>query len=298
MISTVLEFDESTAFERWALDALVPLPSTRPHSAVEDIERNLRVMLETAVMRLHAGGIRKVYVDLRPLAFGAGWKVLDLLMEVSLSLAGRGGGGRMAIGEKIEKARHGAGVCPPLSQDAELWGTLTDLYAASAEIRHSLVHRLAEVDRVTGQLTGRDERGRPLTPITADHQEAFCRAVQRAAQAALAQSIRRRERSDLAWNLDQLRHLHGRPPLGGHQMQPAALKIAPTKTRGDRLLVDVPTLLDELRFRFPGRSAYDASFTLPDGQHLLAELEQAPPAEVEVDPAKLPEWIQPWEGPG
>ena len=87
----------------------------------------------------------------------------------------------------------------PLTADRVLWRTLTSTYAATMQARHSLVHRLAEVDQATGALTGRDESGQPLIPITADQQEAFCWLVQRAAMAVLAGQISRRERSDLAW---------------------------------------------------------------------------------------------------
>ena len=45
MIS-LLEFDEATAYERWALAGLVLLPTARRHSAVKDIENNaVRVTL-------------------------------------------------------------------------------------------------------------------------------------------------------------------------------------------------------------------------------------------------------------
>lgn len=80
-------------------------------------------------------------------------------------------------------------------------------------------------------------------------------------------------------------------------MKRAPLGIARTMIKGDRLLVDVPTLLNVLRLTFPERNAYDASFVLPDGRHLLAELEHAPSAEISVDPANLPDWIHFWEGP-
>lgn len=150
------------------------------------------------------------------------------------------------------------------------------VYAGTEQIRHSLVHRLAEVDQATGELTGRHRNGQPLVPITAEHQEAFCRAVQRATLATLAQAISPRERSDLAWNLDQLVNLRGQPPLGGQQMAPVPLAIAPTRMSGTTVLVNAPALLDELRRNFADRAAYDASFKLPDGRHLLVELEQAP----------------------
>ncbi len=105
LISSLVEFEEATAFERWALEGLVPLPSSRPHTAVKDMEKNeVRVMGASAVVRVYAGGAREVHLDLRPLAFGAAWKVLDLLVELALSQAGMGVMGRMTIEAKVAYA--------------------------------------------------------------------------------------------------------------------------------------------------------------------------------------------------
>jgi hypothetical protein len=46
------------------------------------------MMLGSTVVRVYAGGVKEVRVDLRPFAFGAAWKVLGLLIELSLSQAG------------------------------------------------------------------------------------------------------------------------------------------------------------------------------------------------------------------
>jgi hypothetical protein len=297
VISSLAEFDEATAFERWALQALVPLPTARPHVSIKDINNNaVRVIADTAIVRGYAGGVRRVNVDVRPLAFGTAWKVVDLLIELALSQSGLGTTNRMSINQKVRAARTAAGTCPPLSTDPDLWAAFTSAYAATAEIRHSLVHRLAEVDQATGQLTGRDDRGQPLSPASAADQEAFCRAAQRAAQAVLASTFSPRERSDLAWNLDQIVGIHGREPIGGHEMHSAPLAVAPTRMNGGAIR-EIP-----LEFGKDGgrvdqdRTAYDASFRLPDGRHLLVELEQAPPAEVAVDPATLPAWATFWNG--
>ncbi len=298
MIGSLLEFDDATAFERWALEGLVPLPAARPHSAVKDIDNNaVRVMAGTTVVRVYAGGVKEVHVDLRPLAFGAAWKVLDLLVELALSQAGFACPDQVTITEKVKQARAAAGESPPLTGEAELWRTISATYAGTEDIRHSLVHRRAEVNRSSGELMGRNRHGHQLPPISAAQQEAFCRAVQRAAHATLTGLLSPRERSDLAWNLDQLAHLHGQQPLGGREMAPAPLGIARTRMSGGSVLVDASAILTELRANFPDRAAYDATFELPDGRHLLVELEQAPATEVAIDPDSLPTWAMLWTGP-
>lgn len=119
--------------------------------AVKDIAGNqVRMAVGITVVREYAGGVQDVYIDLRPLAFGAAWKVLDLLVELALTQAGvAAAGGSVTITEKVKRARTAVGLCPPLSSDAPVWATLTAVYAATEEVRHSLVHRQAEVDRAS-----------------------------------------------------------------------------------------------------------------------------------------------------
>jgi hypothetical protein len=161
VITSLTELEESTAFERWTLEALVPLPARRPHKGIVDAVTNEATLtVESVVQRMYVGGgVREVHVDLRPLAFGAAWKVLDLLLELASSNAGTTAGGRLTIAKKERLARQGHGDLAPLTADRTLWRTLTSTYAVTTQARHSLVHRRAEVDQVTGSLTGRDSAG-------------------------------------------------------------------------------------------------------------------------------------------
>lgn len=293
MISTLDEFEESTAFERWTLEALVPLPPRRPHRRSKDVATNhMRVTAEPAVARLYAGGVQEIHVDLRPLAFGTAWKVLDLLLELAFVNAGTTSTtGRLSIRTKQNLAAQRHGNLPPLTADRALWRTLTGLYAGTTEARHSLVHRLAKVDRATGALTGHDENGQALVPITAEQQEAFCRAVQRAATAALTRRISPRERSDLAWQLDQLQARHQQPVLGGVQFQPPVLLIVPAHLSGGQLVIDIPALLQAAQSSWPDRHI-DARFSLLDGRHFIAEVESAPTSVNTVNLNNPPDWLQ------
>lgn len=72
MISSLTELEESTAFERWMLEALVPLPACRPYRGVKDAATNEAwLAVDSVVQRMDAGGVQEVHIDLRPLAFGA-----------------------------------------------------------------------------------------------------------------------------------------------------------------------------------------------------------------------------------
>jgi quercetin dioxygenase-like cupin family protein len=293
MITAVDKFEESTAFERWTLEALVPLPPRRPHRRSKVVATNhLRVTPVPAVARAYADGVQEVHVDLRPLAFGAAWKVLDLLLELAFANAGTTSStGQLTIATKRNLAGRGHGNLPPLTADRALWRTLTGVYAGTTEVRNSLVHRLAKVDRATGALTGHDRQGQALVPISGDQQEAFCRAIQRAAMAALTGRISPREHSDLAWQLDQLRAHHQQPVLGGVQFQPPVLLIVSPNPSGGQLVIDIPALLRAAQSSWPDRHI-DARFSLPDGSHFIAEVESAPASVNTVDLNDPPNWLQ------
>lgn len=96
------------------------------------------------------------------------------------------------------------GKALPLSADRDVWIALTDLYASTEHVRHSLVHRRADFDAITGALVGTADHGSPLKPVTRAEQEAFCRAVQRAASSLIDERFSPRQRDDLVWNLSQV----------------------------------------------------------------------------------------------
>jgi hypothetical protein len=102
---------------------------------------------------------------------------------------------------------------------------------------------------------------------------------------------------DLAWQLDQLQSHHQRPAIGGRQLQPPRLVIAPVRLVGNKLELDVPDTLARARANFPAIVAIDVAFKLPNGRCVIAELENLPSEVISVDPARLPSWLQEWDGP-
>ena len=119
---------------------------------------------------------------LRPLLFGTAWTVLDFLLEEALAAAGETpdlAKGNWSIDRKRRYARAGAGQPATISTDA--WQALMLTYAETSELRYSLVHRAAFTDLATQALVGHNRNGGRLRPMTVDEQEAFVRAVLRAA---------------------------------------------------------------------------------------------------------------------
>ena len=188
--------------------------------------------------------------DLRPLAFGAAWKVLDLLQELAFSQAGLGGapGAWRALRAKVDRAKRTAGLSPPLTYDARAVACAHGrLRSNGGHSEHSLVHRASRGrpddgrvhwSRRPGQRTSFDHRGLPTSVLQGG---STCGAGDP------EQTMSARERADLAWNLDQLGGLHGQLTLGGQPMEMVPLGIASTPFSGNDILVDAQALLSELR---------------------------------------------------
>jgi hypothetical protein len=298
-------FEETTAYERWVLEELVPLPATGgPYGFIVDLGQPELRPVKTPVSLTVGGTLgRVVRVDVRPLLFGAAWKVADLLVEHAIVRAdptAAAGQGWLRIDEKVTRARNGRVLpVPPFDRDGfdpgtAMWRALLACYAETVEIRHALVHRQVVVEEGSGGLVapGRQGGHHRLGPEQLD---AFCRAVQWAARAVTGDGLGARERADLAWNLDQLTDIHRAGHLGGLRLGDIALLIAPEPTEIDDagcVVVRKDDLLAEGRRSFPKVDIFDASFRLPDGRRLMVELEQVPEGTTTVDPDHLPPWAR------
>lgn len=293
MITTVAEFEDGTAFELSALALLAPLPKTRPHGAVKDaVTQGIAFHMATIRSGKSVEEVLCSAPQLRPFAFGAAWKVLDLLLELALFEADRrpARNSRWTIKEKVAHALAGAGRALPLTSNAPIWLRLCALYAATHEPRHALVHRRALVDE-SGTVIGTMSDGSRLPPLTAAHADAFCRAVQRSASAVLCGRISDREKSDLAWQLDACAAVHGASALGGTELRPPPVIVTPLQLVDGRVVLDVPALLGSIQANWPQLQQFDVAVDLPGGVRLVGELEYAPREIVRVDPAELPFWI-------
>ncbi len=303
VIETLSDFEDATAFERYALARAIPIleAGTRQVSSVDLRKGSGKaitiVIAETA--RVGGGGddgLRDAAV--RPLFFGAAWKVLDLLMELAFgraNLTPANKNDRWSITEKKAHTSTGHGALLPLTGDAAIWSRIGRCYANTVDARHSLVHRGMQVDPTTGALTGKDDHGHPIPPIDADTQAAFCRVAQHAAKAAISGAFPARTRSDFCWHLDQLASLHGEPLLGGIEAAPAIRVLAePTQAESGWELNSDQVLADAQK-TFPAAKYFDLELYLPhdDSRYWSGDLESAPSGPTPFDPDAPPSWLTP-----
>jgi hypothetical protein len=200
--------------------------------------------------------------------------------------------GNWSIDGKKQHARAGTGR--PSTLKAGTWRALMLTYAGTSELRHSLVHRAATTDPATQALVGHDKNGGRLRPMTVDEQEAFVRAVLRAAGLVTAAAVEERHEDDLVHQLGRLAGIHR-----------VALPRLPADLRLSRLTVIIPAdsanpgryVLDvaavKAKWGQPHRRWVDLIVQFPDrpGQELRGRLEHAPDAVISVDPAAPPPWL-------
>lgn len=303
VISTLSDFEDATAFERYALARAIPIleaGTERPSSV--DLRQGggnaiLVVMAETARVGGGDDGLRDAAV--RPLFFGAAWKVLDLLMELAFGRAGltpKNKYNRWTIAKKKGLAKKGRGALPPLTGDAAIWSRIGHCYANTVDARHSLVHGGGvQVDPTNGALTGTDKEGHPIPPIDADTQAAFCRVAQHAAKAAISGAFPARTRSNFCWHLDQLASLHREPLIGGTEAAPAIRVLANAIPTGSGWDLNPGQILADAQRTFPAAHYFDLELYLPhdDSHYWSGGLESAPSGPTPFDPDAPPSWLTP-----
>jgi hypothetical protein len=293
--------DESTAFERYAVDIIPPRPDPLDSSTID--LRNSRLQGHTNIsINVHedtcAGAVAATLERVRPLVFGAAFKLIDLMLDLALESDGftppRGRPWSMA--EKAAKARDGAGNLPPITnQFPELWERLCVLYAEWMEVRHSLVHRTAQVDPSTGTLTGHDIAGTPLPSISGGEQEQFVRLAVEAIGVVLQQDLSPRIRRVLAWRVNQLGSHHKLAAIkdGASPANPVRVMVNLEPLEGGRWRIDAPEIHDSVERITPSATFIDCEcHVLVDwvDRVFLCDLDHVGDV-VDFDLQAPPEWL-------
>jgi len=307
MPTNLTEFVDDTAFERYLLDRATPLlPRSQGTSVIELGEAGsvgIAVGAQPAAVHVSMGdstGSPEGQLgadDIRPLLFGAAWKVFDLLCELALEQAGVARQGwRYIVAFKVGEAANGTLVpMPPFDGRPDLWARIMGTYGATEELRNSLVHRRLIIDPATGQISGAGKPGQVApTPVTADEQLAFCQIAEGAAEAVINGTLPTRRAGQLAWALDQLTSHHGQPSLGAspmHDLIPRVIIQASPGTSND-LTLDFADIGNRARTAVQGVSHYDVEIRLPDSRVLAGALEDAPAGQATFSLANLPSWLR------
>lgn len=312
------DFIDDTEFERYALDRATPLLPKSPGTSVIELtdpnSTSVTVGAGLATATVHVGmsdsagatdgahgGMGQVGAEvIRPLLFGAAWKVLDQLIEFALeqsSVPHDRAGRDYTIKLKTREATNGSVVpVAPFAGEPDLWTRVIATYASTDEVRNSLTHRRLVVDPVTGDISGVPRPGQHALPVlTVAQQLAFCRVAVGAAEAVISGTLTTRRANQLKWTLDQLTTLHRQPAFGTAKAQGVIPLVIyrPTPGPSDDLTVDFTDIADRARAAVMDVSYYDLEFHLPDGRVLAGPLEDAPKGQVTFAIANPPGWLQP-----
>jgi hypothetical protein len=210
--TNLAEFEDDTAFERYVLDRATPLlPQSQAMSVIELGQGNsTSVAVTPEPIAVHvqvfdstgSGPDQLSLADVRPLLFGAAWKVLDLLTEFGLELAGvpHDAGSRYTIEFKVGKANSG-NVTPvvPFGGRTDLWTRVMGCYASTEDLRHSLVHRRLIVNHASGKIAG--VAGTTVPELTSSELTAFCQVAIAVAEAVIGGELPTRRADQLGWAL-------------------------------------------------------------------------------------------------
>jgi hypothetical protein len=236
--------------------------------------------------------------DIRPLMFGAAWKILDLLIELALEEAGIPHDLQRNYSITFKSREAAAGnVAPrhPFDTLPEIWSRIQTLYARTEVLRNSLVHRRIMIDPATGAITG---SARPLEPppavLTIHEQAAFCQVAVGVANGVITGQVATRRVDQLRWVLDQLTLHHGDSPFGASPatgLIPRVILRPPPATSGD-VTLDFTRVRARARAAVSDLSHYDLELHLPDGRVLAGALEDAPGGTVSIAVDRPPGWLR------
>jgi hypothetical protein len=295
-MNTRQDFDDATAFELLLLQTILEAGESSSQDTLDLTCPSGKITIHIcSEVAMSDNDVNALKVKLLPLAFGAGWKIVDLLIEYEIAQAGLNPTcSRIPIKQKknysLNRTIQGTGIrC-----EQQTWNCLLDLYAHTAEHRHCLVHRTAQVDWATGALNGIDENTKQaLVTLTREEQLAFANSAVLAAKGFLNGGIRKRCEAFLKFYLNQLAN-HSRAGIisGASAPRTVAVKI-PLERDEQGWFVDLEVQLKKLS-RQQLTDYYDILIANPAKPSLKmqADSESMPHQKTYIDLNSPPGWLR------
>ncbi|GAA3039686.1 hypothetical protein [Streptosporangium longisporum] len=297
------DFEQRTEYERFVLDTAYPLIARAATGAIIDATRRGRRDIGVAVgaigLKAHVpspgGGSKSAEFDIRPLIFGAAWKVLDLLIE---GVIGHSTGKGMQVKNKLAMLASAPSPAP-FSGEPKLWERTVAIYSNTAEMRNCIVHRRFQVDKPAEVMRGSAKKvgDSPPRPVSFDEQAAFCRIVQGVASSVIAQELTARECRQLQYMFDVLRGHHGLGALGGSLVEGPIPTVKASLDQFDSgaFYLDGPHIHQQAHEGASDVAAFDLMVVLADGRSLLGDLAALPADDVTpIDLDDPPAWLR-WQ---
>lgn len=291
------DFANDTDFERFALDLLGPHRVRADeaggiyHDEADPVGGGRRRSTIHLSGRISMGGgtaREELRQSLRPLGFGAAYKILDLLIEHVLRAKGQ----RLNFKEKSSAlAKRPASLPVPLDGRADVWDRIAAVYVALQDARHAVTHRRAQVAS-SGDLEIYANDRLLADTISGAELAAFAAAVHTLAEAVIDGDADPRRMNIVVWHMNTLRRRHRLPTLPA--IDPDA---------GRRLLISDLTLIDGGLVQFDLARAHEIVAGQPTGlwdvelraggRVFVGRWEDVPNHEtgIEFHPASPPDWL-------
>ena len=135
------DFLTDIAFERFALHEFCHQPGQSSDLMMIDLRgpnRRLSSCVSSVAFASDSGRLRSAMASL---AFGAAWKVIDLMIEHVLIAASPPRSGRVTIKSKADFATNNRSDLLVAVPHGDLVDRIAALYRATVELRHALTHR-------------------------------------------------------------------------------------------------------------------------------------------------------------
>jgi hypothetical protein len=212
------EYAEDTDLERFVIDRLGThrVRFAEP-TATHDIRGRVggvggAIYVKVGAVTTGSGARDELARSLRPLGFGAAYKVLDLLVEHVLRANGAGSG-RLSFEKKVASLKRRPARLPvPFDAFPDLWDRLARTYAILQEARHAVTHRRAQASEA-GDLEVYDNTPVLVDTVSSGEISAFAAAVHATAELVIEGSSDHRRLGIVTWHLNDLHLRHGLPRL-------------------------------------------------------------------------------------
>ena len=296
MITSIQEFEEAVLFELLALETFIgsgelPTPSTLDLTDPNGVIRHHPfVSFDDS---WHA--VDEFKNKILPLAFGTGWKVLDLMIELILNQSNcRDSVHGFTFKEKQRQAQNRSISGSILRCDSATWHSILGLYANTLEHRHCLIHRSVKIDENSGDLNGFERyTNKPLVRLTRIEQFAFAKSAVLVARAIMDGGILSRNEADLKYHLNKLTAHSGAQELPGAALASSANIVIDFENDGEGYFLDMSTILQRVREVLPNITYFDIMIRNPNGcnRHYFGKAETMPTQKTYVDLLSIPNWL-------
>jgi len=292
MILDLQDFSDATALERQILEWTSPrAPISIPAGRIDFRDPSTVAIAATGGRGPHPERVAAM-AQLRPLLFGVGWKVLDLIVELALAPSSKPNQKRWTIQAKSTHAQAFDGIVAGLTDDVDIWKRICLVYVSTTDARHALVHRRLQID-TQGAFV--NLIGKHLT-VTVDEQSAIQGLALCSSAIVLRQNRSTRDRLILAGYLNVLGSLHGSPTLPSSSEDRWTVVIN-SEMRSGRWTFDARSMLQRAQAHAPKSSHFDIEIHLV-GSGLAAPIIGALEVAAEqgvtsFDPSVAEPWMNP-----